>query len=52
MNWGNMFQSVDWTDFYPDSSEPIPPMVQDPLGKCIQSIYSMDAGHTGTQITQ
>ena len=52
MNWGSKSQAVDWTDFYPDSSEPIPPMVQEPLGKGMQPIYSLDAGHTGTQITQ
>ena len=32
VNWGNKFQAVDWKDFYPEASEPIPPNVPEPCG--------------------
>ena len=36
VNWGNKFQAVDWKDFYPEASEPIPPNVPEPCSKCLQ----------------
>ena len=33
VNWGNKFQAVDWKDFYPEASEPIPSNVPQPRGK-------------------
>ena len=33
VSWGNKFQAVDWKDFYPEASEPIPPNVPEPRGK-------------------
>ena len=36
VNWGNKFQAVDWRNFYPEASEPIPPNVPEPRGKCVQ----------------
>ena len=50
-NWGNKFQAVDWKDFYPGASEPIPPNVPEPCGKCVQLNCFIDADHAGNQIT-
>ena len=36
MNWRSKYQLVDWRDFYPETSEQIPPNVSEPHGMCIQ----------------
>ena len=49
---GNKFQAVDWKDFYLEASEPIPPNVPEPCGKCVQLNCFMDADQAGNQITR
>ena len=39
LGWENKFQAVDWKDFYPEASEPIPPNVPEPRGKCVLFSY-------------
>ena len=51
LDWGNKFQAVDWKDFYPEASEPIPPNVPEPCGKRVQLNCFVDADHAGNQIT-
>ena len=49
---GNKFQVVDWKDFYPEASEPIPPNVPELHVKCVQLNCFVDTDHAGNQITQ
>jgi hypothetical protein len=37
----------DWTDFYPDVKEELPPLMLEPLGKTVQTICFVDADHAG-----
>ncbi len=44
------FQSFDWSDFYRDAKEPIPPNAPLPRGNPIQINAFVDADHAGNQI--
>jgi hypothetical protein len=41
----------DWTDFYPDVKEELPPMMPEPLGKSVQTICFVDADHAGDRVS-
>jgi hypothetical protein len=40
----------DWSDFYPDVKEELPPMMPEPLGKSVQTICFVDADHAGDRV--
>jgi hypothetical protein len=42
----------DWSDFYPDVKEELPPMMPEPLGKSVQTICFVDADHAGDRISR
>ncbi len=44
------FIKVDWTGFYPDAVEAIPPNAPQPRGRDILISYFVDADHAGNQI--
>jgi hypothetical protein len=46
------FAKVDWTDFYPDATEPIPPNAPEPRGKPVQINCFVDADHAGNKVTR
>jgi hypothetical protein len=46
------FVKVDWTAFYPDATEAIPPNAPEPRGKDILISCFVDADHAGNQITR
>jgi uncharacterized protein len=46
------FSKVDWTDFYPDAKEPLPPNAPEPRGKMVQVNCFVDADHAGNKITR
>jgi hypothetical protein len=46
------FQSFDWSDFYRDAKEPIPPNAPLPRGNPIQINAFVDADHAGNRITR
>jgi len=48
----NDFQSYDWTDFYQEASEKIPPNAPEPRGNCVQINAFVDANHAGNKITR
>jgi len=46
------FQSFDWTDFYGNVKEVIPPNAPKPRGNPVQTTAFVDANHAGNQITR
>jgi len=46
------FQSFDWTDFYGDVKEAIPPNAPMPRGNPVQTTAFVDANHAGNQVTR
>jgi hypothetical protein len=46
------FQSFDWSDFYRDAKEPIPPNAPLPRGNPVQINAFKDADHAGNRITR
>ena len=42
----------DWTAFYPDAEEPIPPNVPEPLGNPVNIYAFVDANHAGNVVTR
>jgi hypothetical protein len=43
---------ADWTDFYGDVKEPIPPNAPEPRGKVVEIIAFVDADHAGDRVTR
>lgn len=43
---------VDWQEFYPGASEPIPPNMPEPRGKAVTMTCFVDADHGGCQLTR
>jgi len=46
------FQSFDWTDFYGNVKEAIPPNAPKPRGNPVQMTAFVDANHAGNQVTR
>jgi hypothetical protein len=46
------FIKQDWTDFYRDAEEPIPPNAPEPRGKSVILSCFVDANHAGDKITR
>jgi hypothetical protein len=46
------FVQVDWTDFYPDAQEPIPPNAPAPRGNSVLLSCFVDADHAGNKLTR
>ncbi len=46
----NDFVSYDWTDFYNDAHESIPPNAPEPRGKSIQINVFVDANHARNRV--
>jgi hypothetical protein len=42
---GSNFPVCDWSEFYPDSQEAIPPNASEPRGKAVITSYFVDASH-------
>jgi len=42
----------DWSDFYPDVKEELPPSMPEPLGKSVQTICFVDADHAGDRVSR
>lgn len=45
-------EKPDWTDFYPDATELLPPDMPEPLGKSVQMFVFCDADHAGDKVTR
>ncbi len=45
------FVQADWTTFYPDATEAIPPNAPEPRGQDVLVSCFMDADHAGNQVT-
>ena len=45
------FVQVDWTEFYPDAQEPIPPNAPAPQGNSVLLSCFVDADHAGNKLT-
>jgi hypothetical protein len=43
---------ADWTDFYGDVKEPIPPNAPEPRGNVVEMIAFVDADHAGDRVTR
>jgi hypothetical protein len=52
MNWGEQVSGHRLVRFIPNTSEPIPPNILEPHGKCVQLNCFVDATQDGNQITQ
>jgi hypothetical protein len=53
IDWGSdRFKKVDWSDFYPDADEDIPPNVPEPRGESVQINCFVDADHAGNKVTR
>lgn len=48
----NSFETADWTEFYADATEAIPPNAPEPRGKAIVISCFVDADHAGNLITR
>ena len=46
------FTHVDWTDFYPEAAEPIPPNMPQPRGNPVKVFSFVDADHAGNLLTR
>jgi hypothetical protein len=47
-----LFPTADWSDFYGDVSEEIPPHMPQPLGESVRITCFVDAAHAGDPITR
>jgi hypothetical protein len=52
ITWKNKFTEVDWTDFYPNASEPIPLNAPEARGQPVQINCFVDADHAGNSVTR
>ncbi len=48
----SQFQKFDWTDFYKDACESIPPNAPPPRGNPVQMNVFVDADHAGNRVTR
>jgi hypothetical protein len=46
------FKKYDWTDFYKDAEEPLPPNAPPPRGKEVSTHCFVDANHAGNTVTR
>jgi hypothetical protein len=44
--------SADWTDFYGDAAEELPPQMPEPKGKAVTTSCFVDANHAGNVVTR
>jgi hypothetical protein len=42
----------DWSDFYPDATEPLPPRMPEPRGYSVEITCFVDANHAGNLLTR
>ena len=49
---GRAFQTCDWSEFYPDAEELLPPDMPEPLGKQVTMTCFVDADHAGCKETR
>jgi hypothetical protein len=47
-----VFTECDWTEFYPDAKESIPPNMPEPRGKHVITTVFVDADHAGCKLTR
>ncbi len=53
LNWNdNDFPTYDWTDFYPEAEEEVPPNAPEPRGMAVQINVFLDADHAGNKVTR
>jgi Reverse transcriptase (RNA-dependent DNA polymerase) len=52
IDWGNKFTDVNWDDFYPNVSEPIPGNAPEARGPEVQINCFVDADHAGNRVTR
>ena len=53
VNWSaSKFPARDWTDFYPDAKEEIPPNMPEPHGQSVQINCFVDADHAGDVVSR
>ncbi len=45
------FTKLDWTEFYGDAKENLPPNAPEPRGKALNMYCFVDANHAGDKIT-
>ncbi len=48
----NSFENADWTEFYANAKEPIPPNAPEPRGKAVVISCFVDADHAGNLVTR
>ena len=46
------FVEADWSEYYPDAVEPIPPKILEPHGKAVTTTCFVDADHAECYVTQ
>ena len=46
------FHVCDWTEYYPDAQEAIPPNMPEPLGHGVSTTCFIDADHAGCKVTR
>jgi hypothetical protein len=46
------FHVCDWSEYYPDASEPIPPNAPEALGHAVSTTCYVDADHAGCRVTR
>ena len=46
------FAHVDWSDFYPEAAEPVPPNMPQPRGNPVKVFSFVDADHAGNLLTR
>jgi hypothetical protein len=46
------FKQVDWSEFYPEADEPIPPNMPAPRGRSVVTSCFVDADHAGCRVTR
>jgi len=46
------FHVCDWTEYYADAQEPIPPNMPEPLGHGVSTTCFVDADHAGCRVTR
>ena len=42
----------DWSDFYPEEKEELPPNIPEPCGMQVSITMSVDANHAGDMVTR
>jgi hypothetical protein len=48
----NRFMKCDWSEYYPDAAEAVPPNVPEARGKSVVTTCFVDADHAGCRVTQ